>query len=161
MRQSVWVHADVAAVYPFARHKISFCVIDHFVRVYVRVIVWRGNREGMIVKHAWHERANNKVMSLKCLMRGRRLMDASGDGFEVFDVEDPWIEIAIPADDIKRMKVQHMFTQSIPDFNTYFKFAALGVSLQFFGNANIALGIGCVFKHLTELVSIAFGCFYL
>ena len=58
-------------------------------------------------------------------------MDSSRDGLEVFDVEDPWIEIAVPADDIEGMVIQNVFAQSIAHFDADFKFAAFGVCFQF------------------------------
>src|SRR5687767_4376262 len=98
-------------------------------------------------------------MCLESLMHGRRLVYASGNRLEVFDVKNPWVEISVPADDIEGVVIKHVFTQPISYFDSHLKLAAFGVRFQFFGDANIALGIRRMFEHLSEFVSIAFGRF--
>ena len=93
-------------------------------------------------------------MSLKGLMHWRRLMDSSRDGFEVFDVEYPRIEITIPADDIEGMVIENMLAQPVPHFDADFKLTALGVCLQVFRQTDVAFAIGRVFEHLTELIPV-------
>src|SRR5690349_23266025 len=91
---------------------------------------------GVIVKQSRYERADHKVMCLEGLMHRRRLMDSSGDRLEVFNVEDPWVEIAIPTHHVERMVIQKMLAKSVPYLDANFKFAALGMSFKLFGQAN-------------------------
>src|SRR6476620_2241120 len=93
-------------------------------------------------------------MCLEGLMHGRWLMDASCNWFEVLDVENPGIEIAIPADDVKGVVIQNMFTEPVAHFDAYLKFAALGVRFKLFRQANVALRVGGVFEHLGEFIPI-------
>src|SRR5687767_11391168 len=118
------------------------------------MIVRRRDGEWMIIKHAWHERANNKVVSLKCLMCRWRLMDSARDRLKVFDVKYPRIEITIPANDIKGMVIQNVLTQPIPHFDVHFKLATLCVGLQVFRQPNVALRIRRMFEHLTKFIPI-------
>src|SRR5215208_4922241 len=111
----------------------------------------------MIVEQARHKGADDKVMRLKGLVYGRRLVDPSCDRLEVLDVEDPWVQISIPAHNVEGMVIQDLLCQPVAYFDPYFEFASLGVGLEFFRQPYIALGIRRVFKHLSEFISIAFG----
>src|SRR3989304_5401773 len=120
------------------------------------MVVRCGDAVRVIVKETRHERTNDKVMCLKGLMDRRRLMHTPCNRLEVLDVENPWVEITIPANDIEGMVIKHVFAETIAYFDAYFKFAALGMGLQFFGAAKISLGIRRVFEHLPEFISITF-----
>ncbi len=48
------------------------------------------------------------------------------------------------------------FAEPVTDLDPHFEFAALGVRLQLFRQADIALAIGRMFEHLTEFIAIAF-----
>ena len=46
---------------------------------------------------------------LKSLVCRRRLVDASSDRLEVFDVENPWVKIPVPTDHIEGVVIQDVF----------------------------------------------------
>src|SRR5687768_4347421 len=84
-----------------AAHKISLRVIQHFIAVYVAVVVWSGNRERMIIEKPRNKRTDHEIPSLKCLMHGRRLVDTSGDRFEIVDGESIRPEKTVPTSEIQ------------------------------------------------------------
>src|SRR5687768_11467874 len=95
-------------------------------------------------------------MSLKGLVRGWRLVDSSGDGFKVLDIEYPRVEITVPADYVEGMVIQEVLAEPFAHLNAHFEFTALCVSLQVFRQANITFAVRRVLEHLAELISIAF-----
>src|SRR5215211_5297718 len=111
----------------------------------------------MIVEQARHEGAYNEIVPFEGLVYRRRLVDAPGDRFEIFDVEDPRIEIAIPPNNVKGMVIQDVFAQPVADLDAHFKFPAFGVCLQFLRDANIALAIGSMLKQLAKVIAVTLG----
>src|SRR5258708_5658439 len=109
----------------------------------------------MVIKQARHKRTEHKVVALERLVDRRRLVDTSRDGFEVRNIEDPWVQITIPSHDIKWMVIKDMTCQPIPDFDPDFERAAFGMCFQNGRRPEIALGVRGVFEQLTVIISIA------
>ncbi len=93
--------------------------------------------------------------SFEGLMHRRWLMDAPCDGFEVVDVERPGVDIAVPADDIKRVMLVVVGVDAPALVDTHLKVAQLGVSLQRFGHADVALAVGRMLHRLPIFVAVA------
>src|SRR6188474_1987940 len=76
-------------------HEVPVHVVEHLVRIDVRMVVRHRQGVGVIVVETRHERADDEVAALEALVRRRRHVDAPGDRLEVLDVEDVGIEISI------------------------------------------------------------------
>src|SRR2546422_5392401 len=83
-----------------------------------------------------------------------RLMDPAGEGFEIVDVKDPWIEVAVPADYIKRMKVEGVRHQGIVDLHPHLEFSLLVMNGKFLGFSKVAIGIGGQLHQLSVIIPI-------
>src|SRR3546814_15316211 len=75
---SVWnttrMKSDLAPFHAFTAHKVTFHVIQHFVRIYVAVIVRCRNRLRMIIVFPGAERANHELIRFEGLMNRRGLV---------------------------------------------------------------------------------------
>src|SRR5262249_14364133 len=91
---------------PLARAEVAGDVIDHLLRLEIRVVVRDGDRLRVEVQLAWTEGADHEVLPLEGLVRGGRLVDPPGDRLEVVDRERPRVEEAVPADDVERGVVE-------------------------------------------------------
>ena len=92
--------------------------------------VGRRDAQWMIVEQAWHERADHEVMSLEGLVDRRWLVDASGDGFEILDVENPWIQVTIPADYVKGMVIEYVTGDPVTHLHADFKLSPFRMRFQ-------------------------------
>src|SRR5690242_5552736 len=135
--------------------KVSIDIIDHLFAINIAVVIWNRDRERMIIQHPRHKRADYKVRSLKRLMHRRRLMYASSDRLKVGNIKDPGILIAIPANDIKGMKIVPITGNSSTNFKAHLVFTRLSMSNQLLRTTNITLTIGSMLKQLTIFVKIA------
>src|SRR5678816_4150393 len=99
MWNAVRVIRDGAELDSLAAHELTRRVIEHFVRVHVRVVV--RSRHGVGIEVVWPraERADDESVSFERLVHRRRLVNAADDRLEVADVERPRVEVAIPSDD--------------------------------------------------------------
>src|SRR3546814_18932595 len=74
---SVWnttrMKSDLAPFHAFTAHKVTFHVIQHFVRIYVAVLVRCRNRLRMIIVFPGAERAHHELITFDGLMNRRRL----------------------------------------------------------------------------------------
>ena len=61
MRNAARVQSNMSTFDVVAAHKIAIDVIYHFVAVYIRVIVRRGNTEGVVIVESRHERSIGKT----------------------------------------------------------------------------------------------------
>src|SRR5205823_14675592 len=84
---AVGVEGEGGDVYAFATHEVAVDVVEDLFAVYVGVVVGGGYGQRVVVVLAGHEGADDEVLGLEGLVRGRGLVDAAGDRLEVFDVE--------------------------------------------------------------------------
>ena len=70
-------------------------------------MVGQRDRQRVPVELPRAERADHEVRPLERLVRGRRLVQAPGLGLEVVDVERVRVDVAVPADDVERVVVEH------------------------------------------------------
>src|SRR6266576_4534934 len=113
MRNSIRVVRDAAELDSLAAHELARRVVKHFVGVDVAVIVRRRNRFRMEIIGTWTERANHESITLEGLMNRRRLVNAPDDRLEIADVERPWIEISVPANDVQRMVIENDLVDAV------------------------------------------------
>jgi hypothetical protein len=119
------------------------------------MVVGSGDSIGVVVEQARHERADHEVISLEGLVNGRRLVQAAGDRLEVVDTEGPWIEVAIPTDDIEGVVVEEMAGDAVAHLDAHFELAALGEGLQLFWGTEIAFAVRGMLEQLTIAVAVA------
>ena len=140
-----------------AAHEVAVDVVQHLVRVDVRVVVGGRNRLGVVVVQAGRKRADHEVVALKRLVHGRRLVDAAGDRLKVPRVERVGVVVAVPAHHVKRVRgVDHVVNESL-----FFDFdgeLAQGVGGRQVGRAaQVAFAERRVLKELAKLVAVALG----
>ena len=103
------------------------------------------------------ERADHEAVALEGLVHRRRLVDAADDRLEVVDVEDPGIEVAVPADHVERMVVEHQLVDRVVLLDQEREIALLVVRPELQRTPDVALGVGRAFEQLAELVAVALG----
>src|SRR5437773_12114823 len=101
------MEGDRADIDALAGAELARDVIDHLLRLQVRMVVRDRHRQLVEVELARAERADYEVPALEGLMRGRRLVDPPGDRLEVVDRERPRVEIAVPADHVEGVVVEN------------------------------------------------------
>jgi hypothetical protein len=84
----------------------------------------------MVVEQAGNERADYEITGLERLVDGRRLVDAPGDGLEIFDVKDPGLQVAVPADDVERVVVQHVTANPVAHLHADLELTPFRMRLQ-------------------------------
>src|SRR5437762_12069692 len=77
MGNAGWVQGDHPSCYILAAHKISIYIVDHFITVYITMIVRCGNRLRMIIKQSRTKGADDKIVGFECLVDRRRLVYAT------------------------------------------------------------------------------------
>ncbi len=82
-------------------------------------------------------------------------MESAGNWLEVVDVEDPGIEITIPADHIERMVIQCMAADHVAHLHAHLEITPIGEGFQLHRNADIALCVGRVFQELANVIDIS------
>jgi hypothetical protein len=96
---------DRADVDALPRAELAGDVIDHLLRLQIRVVVRDRHRKRIEVELARAEREDHEVPALKRLVRRRRLVDTAGDRLEVVHRERPRVEVAVPTNDLRRLEV--------------------------------------------------------
>src|SRR3954468_4211182 len=82
-------------------------------------------------------------------------MNSSHDWLEVVDVEGPWIEVAVPSNDIERMVIEHDLVDSIVLLYEDREVTHLVNRLDESRTSNVALRVWCSFDQLAKLIPIA------
>src|SRR6266487_4535014 len=96
---------DRADVHPAPRAELAGDVIDHLLRLKIRVVVRDRRGERIEIELARTERADHEVPVLERLMRRRRLVEPAGGRLEVVHRERPRIKVAVPSDGVGRLEV--------------------------------------------------------
>src|SRR5712692_11052563 len=91
-------------------------------------------------------------------MYRRRLMDPSSKGLEIVDVEDPWVQIAVPANYVERMEVERVRHQGVVNFHSDLEFSLLIVNSQFLGFSKVSVRIWGQLYQLPVIVPISARC---
>ena len=142
------------AVNPFPRHEIPFDVIQHLIRINVRVVVRGGNTVRVIVKQAWYERAHNESGTIKRLMNRRRLMDSTGNRFKVLDIESVRPKVTVPTHHVQWMMFERVSRNHAPCFNTDFELPRFVDRNDLLRDSNVTFAIRRVLKKLTVVVNV-------
>ena len=96
-----------------------------------------------------------KLRPLEGLVRRRRHVDPPGDRLEVTDVERPRIDVAVPADDVERVVVEHVGLEAVLDPELDDVLAAVRVRLELDWRMQVAVVVGSVLEQLAVLVPVA------
>ena len=139
MRYARWVQGYHATFYVLATHKVTIHIVQHFVAVYIAVVVWGRYGERVIVVQPWHKRAHHKVVRIKCLVHGWWLVHAACNGFKVVYAEGVWVFATIPADHIKRVMTVPYGVQQALLFYLYQVFALQVEGFEVLRLAEVAL----------------------
>lgn len=156
VRDAAGVQRDHAALHVFAAHEVAVHVIEHLIGVNVGVVVGCGNRERVVVVHARHEGADHKVVPVEGLVYRRRHVQATRDRLEIVDAEREGIHETVPAHHVERMIEVVVGVNVVLLFNVKQEIAALVISLQISGFANVALTERRMFHQLAVVVAVAF-----
>ena len=97
-------------------------------------------------------------MCFEVLMNRRRLMNATGNWFKIFDIEFIRIKITVPANDIKRMCGINEIGNLIFFFDFDKKIAFFIFGFYKSWRYNIAFTERRMFQQLTKLVTVKFWC---
>src|SRR5947208_6196867 len=116
-------------------------VIDHLLRLQIRVVIRNRDREWIEVKFPRAERADDEVAALEGLMRRRRLMDPARDRLEIVDRERPGKEETVPPHDVEGMVVEHVGLIAVAHPHLYRELAFLSVCVQLRGRMDVAVVI--------------------
>ena len=82
-------------------------------------------------------------------------MDAPGDRLEVVDRERPRVDVAVPADDVERVVVDHVGLVAVADAHLDDELAALAVRAQLRRRVDVAVVVRRVLHQLAVLVAVA------
>src|SRR3954469_16696277 len=148
---------DRAHLDALPRAEVAGDVIDHLLGLQVRVVVRDRHRERVEVELARAERADDEVLPLEGLVRGRRLVDSARDRLEVVDRERPWVEVAVPADDVEGVVVEDVRLVAAADANLDRELALLAVRAQLRRRMDVAVVVGRALQELPVLVPVAAG----
>src|SRR5260370_38090253 len=101
VRDAARVKRDTRLLDAFAAGKMAPNIEGHFIRLDVGMRP--GNADGFRVRveHARGEGANDKTRSIESLMDRRRLVERTGDRFEVIGIKRVRVKHAIPTDHVK------------------------------------------------------------
>ena len=140
---------------PAPRAEVPGDVIDHLLRVQVRVVVRDRDRQRVEVELARAERADHEVAALEGLVRRRRHVDAPGDRLEVVDRERPRVDVAVPADDVEGVVVELVGLVAVADPHLDPELAAVAVRVQLGRRVDVAVVVRRVLEQLPVLVAVA------
>src|SRR5438477_6585086 len=87
MRYAAGMQGDHATRYIFAAHEIPVHIIDHFIAIYITVIIRSRNGLRVVVEQPGTKRANNIIVRFKCLVNRRWLMHTSCYRLKIMDAE--------------------------------------------------------------------------
>src|SRR5262249_46317856 len=141
VRQAAGVQRDAALLDALARHEVALDIVQHLVAVDIRVIIWRRDRQRVVVELARHERAEYEVWPFERLVYRRRLMNAPGNRLEILDIEGPRVQIAIPADRVKRVVIENMQGVAVARAYQHRELARFVVAGQLERYADVALAV--------------------
>ena len=136
------VQGDHATLHMLATHKVAIHIVQHFVAVYIAVVVGGRYGERVIVVQPWHKRAHHKVVRIKCLVHGWWLVHTACNGFKVVYAEGVWVFATIPADHIKRVMTVPYGVQQAFLFYLYEVFALQVEGFEVLRLAQVALTEG-------------------
>src|SRR4030095_11007240 len=145
---------DAAILDALPAHELTRRVEQHLVRVHVAVIVRCGHRLRIEVIRPRAERADHEAVTLEGVGPRRRLMNATDDGLEIVDAEDPRIEVAIPAHDVERVVIENQLVQRVVLLDEDPEVTLLVVGLEVDRTSNVTLAVRRSLEELTELVAI-------
>ena len=137
------------------RAEVAGDVIDHLLRLQIRVVVRDRHRERVEVELARAERADHEVPARERLVRRRRLVDPAGDRLEVVDRERPREEVAVPADDVERVVVDDVGLVAAADAHLDRELAALADRVQLGRRMDVAVVVRRALDDLPVLVAVA------
>ena len=109
MRDAARMRRNMPQSNVITAHKIAIHVINHLVRIYIAVVVWRWNRLWMVVVKARDKRTHHKSVGMEGLMHRWRLMDSPSDRLKIVDRETPRKIVAVPTHYIKGMRSIYHF----------------------------------------------------
>ena len=155
VRQPVGMVRDRAVLDALAAHELARRVEEHLVGIDVAVVVRRRHGLRIEVVRARAERADHEAVALERLVHRRRLVDAPDDRLEVVDVERPRIEVAVPADDIERMMIEHQLVDRVVLLDQDRELALLVARLELLRPADVALRERRALEQLPVLVAVA------
>jgi hypothetical protein len=87
------------------------------------------------------EGANNEPVALKSLMHWGRLVNFADDRFEVVDVEDPRVEIAVPSHHVEWVVIEGDLVDAVVLLDENREVALLIMGVQLGWPPNVTLGI--------------------
>ena len=91
-------------------------------------------------------------------MDGRRQVDAAGDRLEVVDVERVRVDVAVPADDVERVVVEHVVLVAAADADDQLVVARLVVRHQLLRRVEVTVRVGRVLEQLAVAVAVPVRC---
>ena len=118
---------------------------------------WYGQRHRLRVpvEHPRRERADHEVRPLEGLVRGRRQVEAPGARLEVVGVERVRPDVAVPADHVERVPVEHVVLVAVAHAHGHVELAALVIGLELAGRVEVALRERRVLEQLAVAVAVA------
>ncbi len=119
------------------------------------MVVRNRDRVRVEVELARTERADDEVRPFERLVRGRRHVDAACDRLEVVDRERPRVDVAVPADDVERVVVDHVRLIAVADAHLDDELAPLTMRLQLGRGMDVPVVVRRVLHQLPVLVAIA------
>jgi len=78
VRDAFRMKGYLSALYVFAAHEVAIHIIQYLIAVHIAVVVWGGYGLRMVVIQAGAEGTYHKIMRLKGLVYGWRLVYAAG-----------------------------------------------------------------------------------
>ena len=155
VRQAGRMEGDRPDLDAAPRAEVAGDVIDHLLRLQIRVVVRDRHRERVEVELARTERADDEVPPRERLVRGRRLVDPAGDRLEVVDRERPREEVAVPAHDVERVVVDDVGLVAAADPHLHRELAALADRVQLRRRVDVAVVVRRALDDLPVLVAVA------
>src|SRR4051794_28647023 len=154
VRQARRMERDRADLDALPRPEVAGDVIDHLLRLQVRVVVRDRDRKRVEVELPGTEGADDEVLARKGLVRRRRLVDAAGDRLEVVDRERPREEVAVPADDVEGVVVEDVGLVAVAHADLDRELALLADRLQLRRRVDVAVVVRRAFHDLPVLVAV-------
>ena len=156
VRYAAGVMGDAGVLQTLPAHEFALNVIEHLVGVDVGVVVGCRDGQGMVVVFARAEGADHVVVRFEGLVNGRRLVHPSGDRLEILHVENPGVEVAVPADHIEGMEFEEIVMETALLFDTDFKLALFVEKERRFGPADVAFAERAVLEKLAQIRAVPF-----
>src|ERR1035441_99874 len=121
------------------------------------MVVGRRNGLWMVIEKTRTKRANYKVVGLEGLMNRWRLMNTTGNRFEIMNGKRPGIQVSVPAYGIKRMRSisKRIYHSLLLDH--HFEVTFFIMSFHVHGLADITLAEGRMLQQLPVFIAISLG----